>query len=190
VLGNLFLLIVGAVLGFFSVLLLVRVLMQWARASFRNQIGHFVTALTDWAVVPLRRVVPGWFGLDLASLLLALAAETLLVLAELTVRGYGFGAGAGAFLAILGLGGVETLRLAVYVVIGVVLIAAVMSWVNPHSAYAPLFDALARPFLAPLRRFIPPIANIDLSPLVLLLLLQVVLMLLASARAGLVPYLV
>lgn len=189
-LGNLFLLVVSAVLGFFASLLLVRFLMQWARVSFRNQIGHFVTALTDWAVLPMRRIVPGWRGLDLASLLLAALAETLLVLAELTVRGYGFEAGGGAVLAILGLGVVETLRLAVYVVIGIVLISAVMSWVNPHSAYAPLFDALSRPFLAPLRRFIPPIANIDISPLILLLLLQVLLMLLANARAGLVPYLV
>ncbi|MCK7500011.1 MAG: YggT family protein [Comamonadaceae bacterium] len=65
---------------------------------------------------------------------------------------------------------IETVRLFVFLMIGVVLISAVMSWVNPYSPFAPLFNALARPFLRPLQRVIPPISNIDLSPLVLLLL--------------------
>jgi YggT family protein len=59
----------------------------------------------------------------------------------------------------------------------------VLSWVNPYSPVAPIVDAMTRPFLRPLRRFVPPLANVDLSPLVLLILLQVLLIPLAHLRA-------
>lgn len=62
-----------------------------------------------------------------------------------------------------------------------------LSWVNPHAPLAPLFHSLSRPFLRPFQRLIPPIANVDLSPLVLLLVLQVALMLLAWLRVLLIP---
>jgi YggT family protein len=81
-------------------------------------------------------------------------------------------------------------RLFVYLLIGVVLIAAVMSWVNPATPYAPLFNGLARPLLRPIQRVVPPVANFDLSPLVLLLLLQMVLLLLAHLRGSLVPLII
>jgi YggT family protein len=82
------------------------------------------------------------------------------------------------------LGSVETFKLAVYLLIGIVIIAAVLSWVNPYSPLAPFFSSLTRPFLKPFQRFIPPIANVDLSPLVLLLVLQVILFLLGAFRAS------
>jgi YggT family protein len=60
--------------------------------------------------------------------------------------------------------------------------------VNPHAPLAPLFNSLSRPFLRPFQRLIPPIANVDLSPLVLLLVLQISLMLLAWLRVLLIPF--
>lgn len=189
VLANLMLLILEAVLGFFSLLLIARFYMQWSRVSFRNQIGHFVIALTDWLVFPARRVIPGLPGLDLASLIPAWLAESVLVLAEFWLRGFSFGSSYGlATVLILSLGLIETVRLFVFLMIGVVLISAVMSWVNPYSPFAPLFSSLARPFLRPLQRIIPPISNIDVSPLVLLLLFQIVLLLLATLRGAVVPF--
>lgn len=188
-LGNLLLLVLEAVLGFFALLLIARFYMQLSRVSFRNQVGHFVTALTDWVVLPTRRVIPGLLGLDVASLITAWLAESLLVLAELWLRGFSFSSSFGlATVLILALGMIETVRLFVFLMIGVVLISAVMSWVNPYSPFAPLFNALARPFLRPLQRVIPPISNIDLSPLVLLLMFQIVLMLLATLRAAVIPF--
>jgi YggT family protein len=188
VLGSLLLLVLEAVLGFFSLLLIGRFYMQWARVSFRNQLGQFVTALTDWLVLPARRFIPALFGLDLASLLPAWLAQSVLVSAEFWLRGFSFGSSAGlAAVLLLALGLIETVRVFTFLMIGIVLIAAVMSWVNPYSPFAPLFNAMARPFLRPLQRVIPPVANIDLSPLVLLLLFQIVLMLLATLRGGIVP---
>lgn len=180
-LGNLMLFILEAVIGFFSFLLVARFYMQWARVSLRNQIGHFVVALTDWLVLPARRLIPGVAGLDLASLIPVVLAQSVLVLAEFWLRGFSLGSSAlAAALAILGVGVVETIRVFVYLIVVVVLIAVVISWVNPYAALAPLFDALSRPFLRPIRRILPTIANIDLSPLVLLLLLQIALMFLAT----------
>jgi YggT family protein len=186
--GNILLLILEAVLGFFALLLVARAYMQWVRVSLRNQIGHFVTALTDWLVLPARRVLPAAMGLDFASLVPAWLAESLLVLVEFWLRGFSFGSSPGlAAVLILALGLIETLRLFVFLLIGIVLIAAVMIWVNPYSPLAPMFNALARPFLRPFQRVVPPVSNIDLSPLVLLLVLQIALMLLATLRGGIVP---
>ncbi|MFZ5510516.1 MAG: YggT family protein [Pseudomonadota bacterium] len=189
-LTQLALLILEAVTGFFVILLLVRFYMQWLRVSFHNQIGQFVVAVTDWLVRPARRVIPGLMGLDLSSFVLALGVHSLSLAIAFWLKGYAFGGG--PLLAVIGLlaiGFLELIRYSAYILIGVVIIAAVLSWVNPYSPVAPLFNALARPFLRPLQRLIPPIANVDLSPIVLLLVLQIALLLLAWVRTGLLPLL-
>jgi YggT family protein len=164
---------------FLAALFLARFILQWARVSFRNPIGQFVIAVTDWAVLPARKLVPGLFGLDLASLLLAWLAQ----LAFLALAYAMTALGAAASPLLLAAGAlVEVLRLAVHLAMLVVLVAAILSWVNPHAPLAPFFDQLSRPLLAPVRRFVPPLGGVDLSPLVLLLALQVLLMVLDSLR--------
>ena len=182
--ANLLLLVLDAVLGFFSGALLGRFYMQWARVSFRNPIGQFIVAATDWLVVPVRRVLPGLFGLDLASLAPAWVAQVLAASVELGLR-HGFPESAAALaLAVLVVGLFETARVFLYLLIAVVIFSAVLSWVNPHAPTAPLFHALSRPLLAPVQRILPPIANIDLSPLVALLVFQVLLTVLGHLRAS------
>ena len=190
-LTNLLLLILEAATGFFVLLLLVRFLMQWQRASFRNQLGQFVVAVTDWLVRPSRRVIPGLFGLDLPSLAAALALHSTYLGIAFWLKRFSFGDHASiAVLVVLAIAIVELVRFMIYILIGVVLVSAVLSWVNPHAPLAPLFNNLSRPFLKPVRRVIPLIANVDLSPLVLLLALQIVLVFIASLRAMLVPLIV
>lgn len=187
---NILLLIIDTAVGFITLMLLARFFMQWQRVSFRNQIGQFVVTTTDWVVRPLRRLIPGLFGLDMASLLPAWAFQTLFVFIEMAMRGVPFtGNPAGVLLGLWGLGLVELLRMLVYLVFAVVLVAAVLSWVAPHSPAGPVFNALSAPFLRPFRRIVPTIANIDLSPLVLLLVLQILLMVLGSLRGGFAPLL-
>lgn len=186
---NLLLLILEAVFGFFVFLLLVRFYMQWLRVSFRNQIGRFVVAATDWLVRPARRVIPSLLGLDMPSLVLAVGLHGSYLLIAFWLKGFSFGYNPGVAAAVIfSIALVELARFTVYLLIGVVLFSAVLSWVNPHAPLAPLFNALSRPFLRPFQRLIPPIANVDLSPLVLLLALQVALMLLAWLRATIVPF--
>jgi YggT family protein len=187
-LTNLLLLILEAVAGFFVFLLLIRFYMQWLRVSFRNQLGRFVVTVTDWLVRPARRVIPGLHGLDMPSLAGALVLHSAYLTIAFWLKHFSFGAHAGiAVPVILAIAMVELLRFSVYLLIGVVLISAVLSWVNPHAPLAPLFNSLSRPFLRPFQRLIPPIAQVDLSPLVLLLVLQVALMLLAWLRVLLIP---
>lgn len=189
-LTSLVLLILNAVASFLTLMLLARFFMQWQRVSFRNQLGQFITATTDWLVLPLRRVIPGLFGLDIASLLPAWAVQALMVTIEFALRGLDFGGNpVGALLGVSGIGLVELMRMMVYLLIGVVLMSAILSWVNPYAPMAPVINALADPFLRPIRRVVPTIANVDLSPLVLLLVLQVVLMLLGSMQGAFLPLL-
>lgn len=189
-LTEILLLVVNTAGGFLTLMLLARFFMQWQRVSFRNQIGHFVVTTTDWLVRPLRRFVPGLFGLDMASLLPAWIIEVLLVAFELSLRGAVFSGNAGTVaFGLLGVGFIELLRMMVYLVFAVVLGSAVLSWVSPHAPLAPVLHGLAAPFLRPFRRVIPTIANIDLSPLVLLLVLQIVLMVLGGLRNGFAPLL-
>ncbi len=189
-LANIFLLVLDVAGGFLTLMLLARFYMQWQRVSFRNQLGQFVVTTTDWIVRPLRRFIPGLFGLDMASLLPAWLVQVLLVMAELSLRGAVFSGNTAAVLAGLwGVGLIELLRMMVYLVFAVVLGSALLSWVSPHAPLAPLLNSVAAPFLRPFRRVVPTIANVDLSPLVLLLVLQIVLMVLGGARNGFAPLL-
>ncbi|MBI2308064.1 MAG: YggT family protein [Rhodocyclales bacterium] len=170
--------LLDAVIGFFTLLLLLRFFMQLNRVSFANQIGSFVVQATNWAVKPLRRVLPGVLGLDLASLVPAWLLQCLLLAAIYALRSSGAIDPGALLLLVLWQGLVATLRVAIWVFIGALFLQAVLSWVNPFSPLGQPVAQLTRPLLQPIQRFVPPIANIDLSPLVAIVLLQVVLMLL------------
>lgn len=156
---------------FLSILLLMRFFMQLFRVSFGNQIGAFVVQLTNWLVLPLRKVVPGVFGLDLSSLLPAYLLQVIVLLAAVALQ-----AGADVPIALILFGGLRALlRTSVYLLIGLLIVQAVLSWVNPYSPIGRPINQITQVFLGPIRRIVPPIANIDLSPLVAILLAQVVL---------------
>jgi YggT family protein len=164
----------------------LRFYMQWARVSFRNPFAQFIIKVTDFAVRPARRVIPGLFGLDLSSLLLFLLTEAALVLASHWLMGYPFNqAGTGVWPGFALLALASALRLAIYICMGLVAVQAIMSWVNPFSPYASVFHALTQPLVGPFRRFIPPIGGIDLSPMAVFILMQLVLI---APVAGLERY--
>lgn len=151
----------------------LRFWMQWTRVPFRNPFAQFVVTVTDFAVRPTRRLVPGLFGLDWASLVLLYLTELLAVLATLWLLAYPFSvAGPSVAPGCLLLALADTLRMVLYVLMGLVLLQAVLSWINPFSPLAPVFYALARPVLAPFQRLIPPISGIDLSPMATLIVIQ------------------
>jgi YggT family protein len=163
-------------LGFLVFVLLARFYLQLLRAPFRNPLGQFVTALTNWLVLPARRLIPAMFGLDFASFLLAWLVEALLLFLLYVIRGGSIGGASGLLAGILfSLALLELVRFSLYLLIGVILIQAVISWVNPHAPLAPLFNMLTGPFLRPFQRWIPPIGNVDLSPLFALVAAQLLL---------------
>jgi YggT family protein len=182
-LGNLFLTIIDTLGGLLSGVLLARFIMQWQRISFRNPLGQFVVATTDWLVLPLRRAIPGLGGLDLASLLPAWVVQVLVVFVALWVRGVIGAANPVSLLVVMwGVGLLETVKVALYLLMGVVLMSAIFSWVNPHAPLAGVVNALAEPFLRPFRRIIPIIGGVDLTPIALILVLQVTLNALAMGK--------
>jgi YggT family protein len=171
-------LLIQTAFGFFVYALLLRFYMQWLRAPFRNPVGQFVSALTDWIVRPARRVVPGLFGLDLASILIAWIVEALMIVLLFWLGGRSFAGAPGIAAGMLfTLAAMELVRASLYLLISVVIVQVIISWVNPHAPLAPVFDALTRPFYALFRRFIPPIGNVDLSPVFVLLVAQILLIL-------------
>ncbi len=177
-LANALIFLIETLAWLFTLALLLRFVMQWARAAQRNPVSDFVNALTDFAVKPARRVIPGLWGLDLATLVLAWLVQFVELFLVLQLRGVELGPAAGqAILAIALLAGVNLVRLVLYIVIAVVIVQAVLSWINPYSPIAPLLNALTRPMLRPLQRRIPMVANVDLSPLVIIIVCQLLLML-------------
>lgn len=169
--------LVDAVVSFFCTLFLLRFMMQAMRVSFSGQIGSFVVALTNWAIKPLRRIVPGVGGFDWASLLAALALQLLLAVLLVAISGRDLSSDAETIaLMALWFSLRSLLRLAVYILIGALILQAVLSWINPYSPLAAPAHQLTRPLLDPIRRIVPPISGIDLSPLVAILLLQAALM--------------
>ena len=168
--------------GFLTGLLLLRFLMQLFRVSFANALGRLVVQLTNWLVTPLRRVLPGVFGLDLASLLPALLCQALVVTALIDLQGsLAVMEPASLVLLILGQALRATLRMAIYLMIGALIAQAVLSWVNPFSPLAPVFYALARPVLAPFQKRVPPLGGMDITPLVALIVIQLLLIAPVSA---------
>ncbi len=169
--------------AFFVFLLLARFHMQWLRVSFRNQLGEFIVRTTNWIVRPARKIIPSLFGLDLASWSACWLLQGLGLLCIYLLRGWNFGSAPGIATALLAaLSFADLIRYSLYLLGFALLMQAVLSWVNPHAPLAPVFESFTRSFLRPIRRVIPPIANVDLSPLVLLIVVQVLLLPVAHLR--------
>ena len=160
----------------FVLALLLRFILQWARAPARNQLSLFLAALTDFIVRPARRVIPGWWGIDFATLLLAWLVAGLELWVVLSIKGYQPGSTPGIALAAMGaLAALNLIRLAIYIVMAAVVVQAILSWVQPYSALTPLLSSVTRPFLRPFQKRVPTIANVDLAPFFVLIICQLLL---------------
>jgi YggT family protein len=179
-LTNLLVFLLDTFLGLFALALLLRFYLQVMRAPARNPLSTFVVALTNWIVVPARRLVPGLFGIDLSTLLLAWLTEFVLLALK-----HWIALPAAAPLVLLALlAAIQIAKLSVWILIIVVLAQAVLTWVAPHSPAMPVLNSLSRPFLGVFRRYVPPVGNVDLSPIFVLIGCQVVLYLIGYAEAG------
>jgi len=177
--------LIDTVFGLFTYSFLARFMMQALRAPFRNPVGPAVMALTDWAVKPTRRIVPGLRGVDWATLLLAWISQWLwlLLLAALSARG--FATALIPFFALLAM--IELVKAVIWILIVAVVLQAILSWIAPDGPLSGLLNALTFRFLAPIRRVIPPVGGtLDLSPLIFIVVAQLVLMLPVRWIEGLV----
>lgn len=169
---QIFSLLLEVVAGVLGGACLLRLYMQYQRipmsARSGNPLGRFVFALTDWLVLPLRRFVPAAGRWDLSSLLAAWLIE-LAMFSLLWV----FTSFVASYVSVLILAVFGVVRLVISGLTGLVIVYAVLSWVQSRTVLSDIIERLVAPFLAPIRRFVPLVGGVDLSPLVLLVLLQV-----------------
>ncbi|CAB5697536.1 YGGT family [Delftia tsuruhatensis] len=171
--------LLDVVVGLLTGVCLLRVYMQAQRVPFGNPVGQLVFALSDWIVMPLRRIIKPAGRWDMSSLIAAFLLQMLqFVLLWLLMGGHS-SVVALPWLALCGL-----VRVALSGMVGVLLIYAILSWVQPQSPIYGVLQRLSEPMLRPIRRIVPLIGGIDLSALVALVLLQVALMVLGHVQAS------
>lgn len=166
----------------FVALFLLRFFLQLTRADFYNPISQAIVSITNPLVMPLRRIVPGLGGLDVASLIAALLVQMAALAALTLLRG-----GSPDWLMLVP-SALITLGLTVLQgLIFLIFIGVILSWFHPdpRNPIVSLLYSLTEPVLRPARRIIPPIGGLDLSPMIVLIILYVLLIFLTSDLPGL-----
>ncbi len=153
---------------------MLRFLLQLVRADFYNPICQFLVRVTHPPLAPLRRLLPSIGRADTASIVLMLMLQFIALALVVVIAGRSINAG---FLLVYSVA--ELVNLLLNVFLFTVLIRVILSWINPgsHHPAVDLLHSLTEPLLGPARRLIPPIGGLDLSPIAVLIGIQVVKML-------------
>ena len=176
--NNALIFLIQFLFGAYILAVMLRFLLQMVRADFYNPLSQFLVKVTNPPLKPLRRVVPGLAGMDMASLVLAL----MLQIVEILLIGLVAGAPGPSMLGIVFYSLTELFTLMLYIFIFSIFIQAIISWINPGS-YNPMSGLLYQitsPIMRPIQRRMSPMSGLDLSPMVALLVLWLVKLLLAD----------
>lgn len=171
--------LLDSVISLFLLALLLRFYLQLVRAPYNNPLSQFVIAFTNFLVKPARRIIPGLRGYDLATLAVAWLSAFVLKLMPYwlgLLEGLNLLGKTKIYLAFAYLATLYLFKISVYILMGAVIIQAILSWINPYSPIGPVVDSLTRPFLKPLQKWVPLVGGVDLSPLIMLLACQIILM--------------
>lgn len=160
--------LIQTLFGFYILAVMLRFLLQCVRADFYNPLVQFLVRITNPPLLPLRRIIPGYRGLDLASIILAFVLQGVEVLLVTLLLGRPAGVGGLLLLTVA-----ELLKLLINIYLWGVVIQAVMSWFNPDPRHpaARVLAQLTAPVLRPARRVLPPISGVDLSPMLVVVAL-------------------
>ncbi len=180
--SNIFYFLFEIIVTLFGAACILRFWMQAARVHPYHPLLRGIGQATNWIVHPLRRVIPGYGGRDLASLVAAWLTGVVYVLVLAALSGLNVLA---VLPASLGIGFFMMLRWALNLIVWLTLIQVILSWVNPHAPLMGILQALTAPLLNPIRRVMPNLGGLDLSPLVLLIGAQVGLMLVTGLSINL-----
>ena len=185
--------LLNTLIDLYVMVIALRFLIQAVRANYHNPLAQFIVKVSTPPLMPLRRIIPGLLGQDMAAIVLCIALlfGKLVLFKSLglaaVVNGYNIALSATSVAGMLYLSMVDLLFLYFNIFFFALIIQALISWVNP-SSYNPLSDLLysiTAPLLHPVQRFVPPIGGIDLSPLVAILLLQMTKIILSPYLMGL-----
>ena len=170
--------LIEIVFGLYILAVLLRYLLARVRADFYNPLSQFLVKITNPPIKPLRRIVPGYLGIDWPSIILLFFLQGLEIIMIALVSNGHIPAPSGLFvLAIANL-----LKTVIYVHMFIIIIQIVISWVNP-GAYNPItviMYQLSEPVLKPARRLIPPAGGFDFSPMIAIIVMQLMIILLVS----------
>lgn len=188
--NEIFVYLIQTLLSLYLVAMLLRFVLQLVRADFYNPICQFLVKITNPLVIPLRRVLPGFGGLDLASLLLAILLQLAGIVAILLISGVGLPNP----LILLLWSAIGVLGLLVNIYFFALLAMIILSWIAPgsnHPAIYLLFQ-ITEPVMAPFRKALPAMGGMDFSPILVFILINVIQIALRhmAAGAGLHPALV
>lgn len=147
--------------------LMLRVILAYVGANYFDPITQFIIKLTDFAVKPLRRLIPNVRGVEVASLILIFALQLIKFFLIIFLT-FGFPAILGLIILALG----DTLKIVFEIFFYAILLQAIMSWIQPYSPANRLLYQITAPIMQPLRRVIPPVGGIDISPIPALIILQ------------------
>lgn len=168
-LGNAGVFLIQALFGLYIMALMLRFILQWVRADFYNPIVQVLVKITNPPLLPLRGLIPGLFGLDMAAVVLMLGLKVLEWLLVFSVVGqpYSFGG-----LVVVALA--DLLKLMINVMFWTILIRVILSWINPdpRQPVVALLLQITEPVLRPARQLLPPFSGLDLSPILVLILLK------------------
>ncbi len=180
--NEIFVFLLQTFITLYLVAMLLRFLLQLVRADFYNPISQFLVKITNPLVVPLRKVIPGYAGIDVASLLLAILLQLLAIVALLLINGLGLpNVGLLLLWSVLGV-----LGLVVEIYFFAVLAMIILSWVAPGSNHPAIYllYQITEPVMAPLRKALPPMGGLDFSPILLFILINVIQIALRHMAAG------
>ncbi len=158
--------LIQTLFGLYILVVLLRFLLQWFKADFYNPVSQFVVKVTAPPLRPLRRLIPGLAGIDLAALVLAWLLKSLELSLILVLMGAG-----GSFLGALLWSLPELIGLTINIFLFAILIQVVLSWINPgaYNPAASLLFSLTEPLLRPARNLLPPVSGLDLSPMLVMI---------------------
>jgi YggT family protein len=175
--GNAGVFLIQTLFGLYIGAVMIRFLLALARADFYNPISQFLVKITNPPIVPLRRIIPSIAGIDMASVILMLALQAVELVLTIVIKGFGIDP-LGLF--ILSIGGLLSLLLQIYFV--TILVQVILSWVSPggHNPAISLLYNLNEPLLRRARRILPAMHGFDLSPILVMILLQLLTILLIA----------
>ena len=180
-LNSIVLMVVQTIASLLAGLCLLRAYMQWhsVRMGMGNAVAPWVMGLTDWMVLPLRRILPKVGRIDLGSVLAAFA----LMLVQGLIIALLFGMGLNPVSLLLG-ALMDMLTLVLSSLFWLLVIGIVVSWLRVDESTVYWIQSLVEPLLRPVRRVLPTVGGLDLSPMVVILLIKVLEMVLHGWRGA------
>ena len=188
--NEIFIYLIQTALSIYLVAMLLRFLLQLARADFYNPISQFLVKITNPLVIPTRKVIPAIGGIDTASLLLSLLLQMLSIVVLMAL----YKAGLPNVIQLLIWSALGLMGLLVNIYFFALLAMIILSWVAPGSKNPAIFllHQITEPVMAPVRKVLPPMGGMDFSPIAVFILINIIQIALRhmATAAGLHPALV